>query len=89
MASLLILDPMIRGGAIALFLLWIAILWRDHRDVLSARVAIAMNLSIIAYLLTRILKPEGLARFPYELCDALAIMVPPLFWLFVRLWFDD
>ena len=33
-----LIDPMIRGGAIALFLLWIALLWRDHRAVLSARV---------------------------------------------------
>ena len=33
-------------GATALFLLWIAILWRDHRAVPVARVAIAMNFSI-------------------------------------------
>lgn len=89
MTSLLILDPMIRGGAIALFLLWIAILWRDHRDVLSARVAIAMNLAIIAYLVADVLKPEGPARLPFELFDALSVMVPAFFWLFVRLWFDD
>jgi AraC-like DNA-binding protein len=89
MASLLILDPMIRGGAIALFLLWIAILWRDHRDVLPARVAIAMNLSIIAYLLTNILHSDGPTHFPYVICDALSVMVPAFFWLFVRLWFDD
>jgi AraC-like DNA-binding protein len=89
MAALLILDPMIRGGAIALFLLWIAILWRDHRDVLPARVAIAMNFAIIAYLLVPVFRPEGAARFPFQLCDALSVMVPAFFWLFVRLWFDD
>ncbi len=90
MASLLILDPMIRGGAIALFLLWIAILARDHRHVLPARVAIAMNLAIIAYLLVPVFRPEeGPARFPYAICDALSVMVPAFFWLFVRLWFDD
>ena len=89
MTALLILDPMIRGGAIALFLLWIAILARDYHDVLAARVAIAMNLAIIAYLLVPIFRPEGPARFPYAICDALSVMVPAFFWLFVRLWFDD
>ena len=43
MGALDTIDPMIRGGATALFLLWIAILWRDHRAVPAARVAIAMN----------------------------------------------
>ncbi len=89
MASLLILDPMIRGGAIALFLLWIAILARDHHDVLAARVAIAMNLTIIAYLMVPVFRTEGFARLPYAICDALSVMVPAFFWLFVRLWFDD
>ena len=89
MAALDIIDPMIRGGAIALFALWIAILVRDHRAVLSARVAIAMNVAIIAYLVARVLNPDQPARFPYIMCDALSVMVPALFWLFARLWFDD
>ncbi|OHC98792.1 MAG: hypothetical protein A2885_17235 [Sphingopyxis sp. RIFCSPHIGHO2_01_FULL_65_24] len=89
MAALDIIDPMIRGGAIALFALWIAILVRDHRAVLSARVAIAMNVAIIAYLLARLFRPHGAALFPYVLSDALSVMVPALFWLFARLWFDD
>ena len=69
MASLMILDPMIRGGAIALFLLWIAILARDHGHVRPARVAIAMNLSIIAYLLVPVFSPGGRAHFPCAICD--------------------
>lgn len=89
MASLMILDPMIRGGAIALFLLWIAILARDHGHVLPARVAITMNLAIIAYLLVPVFSPGGRAHFPFAICDALSVMVPAFFWLFVRLWFDD
>lgn len=83
------IDPMIRGGSIALFALWIAVLWRDYRHVVSARVAMAMNLAIIAYLLARLFNPDGPARLPYVLCDALSVMVPALFWLFARLWFDD
>lgn len=89
MVALDTIDPMIRGGATALFALWIAVLWRDHRSVLAARVAMAMNLAIIAYLLARVFGPDGPARFPYILCDALSVMVPALFWLFARLWFDD
>lgn len=89
MAALDILDPMIRGGAIALFLLWIAILARDHGHVLPARVAIAMNLAIIAYLLVPVLRPGAPVGFPFAICDALSVMVPAFFWLFVRLWFDD
>jgi AraC-like DNA-binding protein len=89
MAALDIIDPMIRGGGIALFALWIAILWRDHRGVLSARVAIAMNLAIIAYLLAKLFSRDGPSQFPFVVFDALAVMVPGLFWLFARLWFDD
>ncbi|WP_428632144.1 helix-turn-helix domain-containing protein [Sphingopyxis sp.] len=89
MTALDTLDPMIRGGSIALFALWIAILWRDYRSIVSARVAMAMNLAIIAYLVARVLSPDGPARLPFVLCDALSVMVPALFWLFARLWFDD
>lgn len=84
-----IIDPMIRGGSIALFLLWIALLWRDHRAVAAARVAIAMNVTIIAYLLSGLFRPHGTAHYPYILFDMLSVMVPALFWLFARLWFDD
>ena len=89
MTALLILDPMIRGGAIALFLLWIAILWRDHRAALAARVAIAMHVAIIAYLLSHGFHSDDRSFPPFAICDALSAMVPALFWLFVRLWFDD
>ncbi|MBN8845651.1 MAG: helix-turn-helix transcriptional regulator [Sphingomonadales bacterium] len=89
MGVLDIFDPMIRGGAVALFLLWIAILWRDHRAAPASRVAIAMNVAIISYLLAHVLNPDGPTRFPYVIADALSVMVPALFWLFARLWFDD
>lgn len=84
-----IIDPMIRGGSISLFLLWIALLARDHRGVAAARVAIAMNVTIIAYLLSGLFRPHGTALLPYILFDMMSVMVPALFWLFARLWFDD
>lgn len=89
MAMLDLFDALIRGGGIALFLLWIALLWRDHRAVAAARVAIAMNLTIIAYLLSGLFKPHGTGQLPYIVFDMLSVMVPALFWLFARLWFDD
>ena len=89
MAMLDLIDAMIRGGSIALFLLWIALLWRDHRAVSAARVAIAMNVTIIAYLLSGLFRPHGTALYPYILFDLLSVMVPAMFWLFARLWFDD
>ncbi|WP_447765227.1 helix-turn-helix domain-containing protein [Sphingopyxis panaciterrae] len=89
MALLDIIDPMIRGGAITLFALWIALLWRDHRAVLAARVAIAMNFAIIAYLLSGLFGPHGASRYPFVLFDVVSVMVPALFWLFARQWFDD
>ncbi|MGL3820228.1 helix-turn-helix domain-containing protein [Sphingopyxis sp. R3-92] len=84
-----ILDLMIRGAATALFGLWIAILWRDYRNILSARVAIAMNFAIISYLLAPAFRPDYPLTFPFVLFDALSLAVPALFWLFARLWFDD
>lgn len=84
-----ILDLMIRGAATALFGLWIAILWRDYRNILSARVAIAMNFAIISYLLAPAFRPEYPLSFPFVMFDALSLAVPALFWLFARLWFDD
>lgn len=84
-----ILDLMIRGAATALFGLWIAILWRDYRNILSARVAIAMNFAIISYLLAPAFRPDYPLSFPFVAFDALSLAVPALFWLFARLWFDD
>ena len=37
------------GGTLALLALWSWLLWRDHRSLLAARTAIAMNLGIAAY----------------------------------------
>lgn len=83
------LDPLFRGGTISLLLLWSIILWRDHRGVPAARVAIAMNLSIIAFVLNGALvaiNPLSLAALA---CDVTSVLSPALFWLFARLWFDD
>jgi AraC-like DNA-binding protein len=82
------IDLMARGGSIALFLLWSWILLRDHRGLLAARVAVAMNLAIIGYVLTTAawsFDPSP-SRFALSLVGG---STPGLFWLFARTWFND
>jgi AraC-like DNA-binding protein len=82
------IDLMARGGSIALFLLWSWILLRDHRDMLAARVAVAMNVAIIGYVLATM-------RWNYDpsptqfILSLFAGATPGLFWLFARTWFGD
>ncbi len=89
MAVLAALDPLLRGGAIALFALWTVNLWRFGRGAPAARAAMAMNLAILAYLIAPVIARNHGARAAFLLCDAVSIMAPVLFWLFARLWFDD
>lgn len=82
------IDLMARGASIGLFLLWSWILLRDHRDMLAARIAIAMNVAIIAYILATApwyfdFSPSG---FVLSLIGG---STPGLFWLFARTWFND
>lgn len=92
MMALDTLDLMIRGGALSLLLLWSWVLLRDHRAVLAARVAVAMNLAIIAHIVATIPDPVAVpvTRTPLHLLLALgSVCVPPLFWNFARTWFND
>lgn len=82
-------DLMVRGGSIALLALWSWLLFRDHREVLAGRMALAMNLSIVCHILASIpgpLSPHSAIDWAIELGSA---SVPALFWLFARAWFDD
>ena len=81
-------DLMARGAAVALFLLWSWILLRDHRDVLAARLAIAMNAGIIGYVVATL--GSGYDPSPIRIiCVIFAGSTPGLFWLFARTWFND
>lgn len=82
------LEMLARGGTLSLLGLWSWLLWRDHRDMLAARVAIAMNLGIACYVIV--------AGGWVEKQDLLSLLVtlgarltPALFWLFARTWFND
>jgi AraC-like DNA-binding protein len=82
------IDLMARGASLALFALWSWILLRDHRDMLAARIAIAMNGAIICYVLATAawdFRPSS-SRFVLSLCGG---STPGLFWLFARTWFND
>lgn len=82
------IDLMARGGSIALFLLWAWLLLRDHGQVLAARLAVAMIVGIIAYLLITI--RWGWFVSPFGLALAItAGATPGLFWLFSKAWFND
>jgi AraC-like DNA-binding protein len=88
MTLFLQIDLMARGASIALFVLWSWILLRDHRDMLAARVAVAMNIAIIGYVLAtsaRDFHPSPI-RFLFSI---FAGATPGLFWLFARVWFND
>jgi AraC-like DNA-binding protein len=82
------IDLMMRGASIALFLLWSWILFRDHRDMLAARVAVAMNIAIIAYILATAAWnfQASPIRFGFSI---FAGATPGVFWLFARIWFND
>ena len=45
------LELLARGGTLSLLALWSWLLWRDHRTMLAARLAIAMNLGIACYVI--------------------------------------
>jgi AraC-like DNA-binding protein len=82
------IDLMARGASIALFLLWSWILLRDHRDVLAARIGVAMNIAIVGYVLATAEwnYSPNVGRFLLSLVGG---ATPGLFWLFARTWFND
>jgi AraC-like DNA-binding protein len=83
------LDLLVRGGSLALLALWSWLLWRDHRAELSARVAIAMNVTIAAHIIATLPGPMQTGSVIDYLVEMASVSVPALFWLFARTWFND
>jgi AraC-like DNA-binding protein len=83
------IDLMARGGSIAVLALWSWLLWRDQWAALAARIAVAMNAAIIAYLISY--HAWGLWPFhPFVLFTNWAsVLAAPFFWLFADIWFSD
>lgn len=89
MNNLETLDIMIRGGAIALLALFAWLFIRDHWTALPARIGVAMLVSIMCHVLATM---PGDLPFGIVLNWLLlfgAAIVPGLFWLFARTWFND
>ena len=81
------LDLMTRGGSIALLALWGWILIRDHRDQLAAKLAVAMALAIICYLIrTGTHAPSTIGGLAVSMYGA---STAGIFWLFAKAWFND
>jgi AraC-like DNA-binding protein len=83
------LDLVARGGALALLLLLGAVLLRDQRAAIPARMGVALIAAIACNLIA---EGYGLQRFPQPVAIALILgegAISGFFWLFVRSWFDD
>jgi AraC-like DNA-binding protein len=85
---MILLITLARGGTIALLLLWSGLLVRDHWRLLPARLAIAMNATIICHVVATI--PGTGSGFPIGFIFQVgAGMVSAFFWLFAKTWFND
>lgn len=83
------LDLLLRGGALALLLLLLAILIRDQPRALPARLGIGLIITVIC---TVVAEYEFVQSLGKALAAPLHIgiaAISPLFWLFVRAWFND
>jgi AraC-like DNA-binding protein len=89
MLALYQIDLMARGGSIALLALWSWILFRDHRSVLSARAALAMNITIICYIVSGLFLSQHSTNIFGIITDTLSVYAPAFFWLFALTWFND
>ncbi len=88
MTPLLLIDALARGAILGLIALWTWLLLRDHRDVLAARLAVVMNLTIVCHVVTTF--PASELPPPIDWVFELgSVTVPAAFWLFTRAWFND
>ncbi len=82
-------DFLLRGGAVSMLLLLAALLVRDHRTTLPARMAVGLIFGVIC---TVIGEGIGMINIPNPVDKVLLLgeaSISGFFWLFVRSWFDD
>ncbi len=75
-------DMMVRGGSIALLVLWSWLLLRDHWRALPARMAVAMNLGVVCHVIATVPGRVGLGVVLDWVVEMGSITIPALFWLF-------
>ncbi len=83
------LDLISRGGTLALLGMWGWILFRDHRTVMAARLAIAMVIAISCHVIASIPDPPRPMSMLDLVLDTASAATIGLFWLFSRAWFED
>jgi AraC-like DNA-binding protein len=86
---IVVADLMVRGGIVALLLLWSWLLLRDHRQSLAARIAVGMNVATFGHVLASIPNMDSGWRLLDAAVDILSTGTIGLFWLFARAWFSD
>ncbi len=85
-----VLDAMLRGGAIALFLLLASLFARDWRRSLAARLGALLTLGGACYVSLIAIDTHFGFGNPWRLPLHLAsLATPALFWPFAAAWFDD
>jgi len=89
MTGLAAIDLMVRGGSVTLFLLWSWLLFRDHAQALAARMAIALNATIMCYILSSLFWDAHPFSLHAMVIDAISVTAPAAFWLFAHVWFSD
>lgn len=88
-AILVQIDLIVRGGSLALIALWSYVIFRDHRAILSARIAIFLNITIAAYIVNGIVWALAPNSPINAIFDGLSVLAPSFLWLFALTWFND
>ena len=83
------IEAMLRGAAIALFLLLALLFARDWKKSLTMRLGMALTLAAASYVALIAIDASyawNWRRFPLHI---MSLSAPALFWLFAASWFDD
>ena len=86
---LAVLDIALRAGTVALLLVLAASLFRDFRDVVAGRLAVALALGSAAHAVTSAIGPPSPVSIWHAPLIALSTGNVVVFWLFTRALFDD
>ena len=89
LAILYQIDLIVRGGSLTLLALWSYVIFRDHRAILSARIAIMLNVTIAAYIVNGIISALAPNSAINAIFDGISVFAPPFLWLFALTWFND
>lgn len=88
--GLAVIDTMLRGAAIALFLLLSVLFARDAKRSLAAQLGALLTFGGACYVSLIALDTQFSFAFPWRLpLHLMSLATPALFWPFAAAWFDD